>query len=146
MLSDAYADLAAMYQEDYRNIVSVTSDGQLGTDDTLKTMAIRFSDMGLNVFQNEPDDLLHSDVWEELRVAANKAPQACASCKWWRMCKGGRLITRFSEENDTLDNPSVYCEGLKTLYQTLESALLRSGIAEKDILRRLGKYEEEKAA
>lgn len=138
LLSDSYAELTAKFQEDYRNIISITSDGVLGPDDTLKTMAPRFREMGLDVFKHQPDELLHSQVWEELQDAAVKAPASCEPCKWWRMCKGGRLITRYSEYNDSLDNPSVYCDGLKALYSQMETALLQSGVQQTDIERRLG--------
>jgi len=136
MLSDKYADLVALYQEDARNIISVSSNGDIGPDDSLKAFDNRFVAMGLNVFSSKSEDLFSSKVWEELEHAASRKPELCKTCRWWNICKGGRLVTRFSKENG-LNNASVYCEGLKGIYQTVENALLGSGIPADAINRRL---------
>lgn len=126
MISDEGLAEAQQNRSDYRNIVSVSSDGSLGPEDTLRTMDVRFAEMGLNVWDHSLGDLFASGIWAEQAEAVQRRPDRCSTCGWWNACRGGRPIHRFSQA-DGMNNPSIYCEGLKDLYADIAAFLVRSG-------------------
>lgn len=137
----ALADSRAMaevhtFRDDYRNIISVSSNGDLGPEDTLKVLDARFSDMGLNVATHNLSDLINSDVWREQADASRVRPSACNGCGCWRICKAGRPINRFSS-HARFDNPSLYCNGLQEVYARIGAFLVANGYSMESIVERL---------
>ncbi len=126
------------WREDYRNIITVSSDGGLGPEDTIRTVDPRFAEMGLNVRGHTLADLFDSDVWREQERAALIRPEACAGCGWWSVCKGGKPINRYSAARG-FDNPTLYCSGLKDIYAEVAAYLVRAGIPLSEITERLGR-------
>jgi uncharacterized protein len=120
-------DLVHAYRDDYRNIISVSSNGDLGPEDTLRVLDPRFSAMGLNVAMHDLHDLIESDVWLEQANAANDRPVGCDDCGWWRLCKAGRPINRFSR-SARFGNPSLYCSGLQDIYAEIGAFLVSNGV------------------
>lgn len=136
-LADARAmDLVHTYRDDYRNIISVSSNGDLGPEDTLRILDPRFRDLGLNVATNNLRDLLESDIWQEQARAAQTRPAGCQECGWWRLCKAGRPVNRYSRAAH-FDNPSLYCNGLQAIYAEIGAFLVRSGVPLDKISERL---------
>ncbi|WP_082578624.1 radical SAM protein [Lysobacter sp. Root690] len=121
---------------DYRNIVAVSSNGDLGPEDTLHGLDPRFVDMGMNVATHELSDLFQSGIWSEQQVAAMARPAACRDCDWWRICRGGKPANRYASING-FDNPSLYCNGLQQMYAEVGAFLVRNGMPIKDIVARL---------
>lgn len=124
------------YRDDYRNIISVSSNGDLGPEDTLRTLDPRFSSMGLNVARNDLRDLIESDAWREQADAATLRPDGCKDCGWWKVCKGGRPVNRYSKSRG-FANPSIYCAGLKEVYAETGAFLVRNGTPLSEIALRL---------
>lgn len=124
------------YRDDYRNIISVSSNGDLGPEDTIRVLDDRFHGMGLNVGTSQLSDLIESDVWQEQADAASQRPDECRECDWWRLCKAGRPINRFSKDRG-FDNPSIYCNGLKEVYSELAAFVVRNGTPLSEVVQRV---------
>jgi uncharacterized protein len=137
LLDDDCAQRSLRRHQDLRHIVSVSSNGDLAPEDTLRTVHPRFSFTGFNVRTHGLGDLLSSPVWADLTDASQTIPERCAGCEWWTCCKGGRWINRYSSKNG-FRNPSVYCNALQEIYGTIGASLMHSGVPIAAILRRLG--------
>ena len=129
---DALAS-AMLHKENYRNLITVSSDGSIGPEDTLRTLAPRFRTLGLNVRDHAIQDVIDHPVWQEL-LEARRAPDACDGCRWWGMCQGGKLYSRFAEP-DGFAHASGYCDGLKTLYAFVSDLLERAARARPSLAR-----------
>jgi len=116
---------------DYRHLIVVSSDGKIGPEDTLHGLAERFRETPYSVFTTAPEELFSSPVWDELGDAA-RGPDACQSCEWFRVCRGGRLANRFSESG-SFNNPSIYCDGLKQVYADVMRLLVANHVDERRI-------------
>jgi uncharacterized protein len=136
MVDPKAMELVHTYRDDYRSIVGVSSNGDLGPEDTLRTADPRFASMGLNVANNDLRDLLESSTWQEQADAVTIKPDKCKSCDWWKICKAGRPIHRFSKARG-FNNHSLYCAGLKDMYAELGAFLVRNGTPLSDIALRL---------
>jgi len=124
------------YRDDYRNIISVSSNGDLGPEDTLRTLDPRFASMGLNVATHNLEDLVESDAWGEQAAAATIRPDGCKDCGWWKICKAGRPINRYSKANG-FANHSIYCAGLQNMYAEIGAFLVRNGTPLSELALRL---------
>jgi uncharacterized protein len=136
MLDPRAMEMVQTYRDDYRNIISVSSNGDLGPEDTLRIVDPRFASMGLNIAQNRLRDLIESDAWREQAEAATLRPENCRSCGWWKVCKAGRPINRFSVAR-RFDNHSLYCNGLKRIYSEIAATVVRTGTPLQEITARL---------
>jgi uncharacterized protein len=100
------------------NYVVIETDGTYNLLDSLKTIGAESAQVrslsasvetiGLQEVLELSDKLLSSQ-------GAFDQPVACHSCKWQPQCKGGYLATRYSTARK-FDNPSVYCEGIKEIF------------------------------
>ncbi len=115
MVDPRALELVHAYRDDYRGIISVSSNGDLGPEDTLRTVDPRFASMGLNVGTHNLSDLFESEVWREQASAVTVRPEKCAKCDWWKICKAGRPINRHSKSKG-FSNHSLYCSGLQETY------------------------------
>ena len=136
MIDDRAMEVLQTYRDDYRNIISVSSNGDLGPEDTLRILDPRFGSMGLNVAKSELRDLVESDAWRAQESAATQRPNACQGCGWWKICKAGRPINRYSKAMG-FSNPSLYCSGLKDIYAEIAAFLVRNGTPFSEISSRL---------
>jgi uncharacterized protein len=126
MVDPRAMELVHAYRDDYRNIISVSSNGDLGPEDTLRTLDPRFAAMGFNVANNNLRDLLESEAWREQTHALTNKPKQCQTCDWWKICKAGRPVHRYSKANG-FANHSLYCSGLKDTYAELGAFIVRNG-------------------
>lgn len=136
MIDPHAMELVQTYRDDYRNIISVSSNGDLGPEDTLRTLDPRFASMGLNVAKNDLKDLIESDAWREQADAATIRPDGCNDCEWWKICKAGRPINRYSRARG-FSNHSLYCSGLKDMYAEIGAFLVRNGTPLSEIALRI---------
>lgn len=136
MIDPHAMELLQTYRDDYRNIISVSSNGDLGPEDTLRILDPRFSSLGLNVARNDLRELVESVAWREQADAATQRPSACEDCGWWKICKAGRPINRYSKALG-FSNHSLYCSGLKDVYAEIAAFLVRNGTPFSEISSRL---------
>ena len=100
------------------NYIVIETDGTYNLLDSLKTigagsaqvrsLSASVEAVGLQEALELSDKLLSSQ-------GAFEQPIVCHSCKWRSQCKGGYLATRYSAARK-FDNPSVYCEGIKQVF------------------------------
>ena len=60
-------------------------------------------------------DIVNEKNWTETFSSSFNLCRECKECNYYKVCGGGTLEHRFSESN-RYNNPSIYCEQLKTIY------------------------------
>lgn len=115
---------------------TVSSDGDLYVDDTLRTTndAI-FTPIG-NVRHLMLSETLSS--WQVNKYVAinNQLPSVCVDCVWQKVCGGGRHIQRYSSGDD-FNRESVYCPSIRKIMSRAASHLIASGGEEDIIMKNL---------
>jgi uncharacterized protein len=71
-------------------------------------------------------EFLADPIFLEIERTSTALPGACTDCRWRHMCRGGDIENRFSTRNG-FDNPSIYCDAYKVLYQDVCDELIRNG-------------------
>lgn len=125
---------ATVVGEDLRNQISISSNGELHPEDTVKILP-GYHVSEYNVTTSKIADVFAGGTWSDLG-AARRPPAQCQACEWFKICRGGRLHHRHSNARG-FDNPSVYCEGLKTYFEHITAAAVSRGAAIDDIYNAL---------
>jgi len=114
---------------DLRNLLTVSSNGDIAPEDVIRPLDARFQNMQLNVATHTLEDVTNSPVWQEMGAAVTQKPSGCEGCGWWNACGGGyHLAHRFSKERG-FDNSSIYCSQLKDYFSEVAAHLVRSGMS-----------------
>lgn len=122
----------------HNQIIVIQSDGDLSIDDSLipaskwRNLLARF-----NVRDTDLRTYLGQGFFEEISVARNQLPHDCQSCGWQRLCQGGDIENRFSE-NNAFDNRSIYCAAIDKFYGHVTKHLVKNGYPVKKIEEKLG--------
>lgn len=95
----------------------VESDGTIHALDALRACEEGISDSGLSVFEHRLDDV-HAAVPLLQTLIRDGVPLSaqCQRCPESRVCAGGYLPHRYSQNNG-FDNPSAWCEDILLLLQ-----------------------------
>ncbi|WP_271066686.1 radical SAM protein [Caulobacter sp. NIBR1757] len=134
--SDDFARQARSDAREYRHLFTISSNGDIGPEDTIKTVAPRFRGDEFNISRSTIADVLGSSPWEEIGRARFQPPERCKTCEWWGVCRGGSITNRYSEARG-FDNPSVFCSALQAFYGEVAAWLVESGVNIERILDRL---------
>jgi uncharacterized protein len=96
-------------------VLVIESDGEIQAVDSLRVCKNEITSSPYNVTDNELDDAFQ-DKLIQLYYSAHSSSlcSTCQNCSIHRICGGGFLPHRFSSKND-FDNPSIYCNDLKTM-------------------------------
>jgi uncharacterized protein len=108
-------------------VVIARSDGTVAIDDTYIPALDWYA--GTPVYSTRTHTMrgIFADpIFQEIEEASNTLPIGCAECRWRHLCRGGHLENRFSTRNG-FDNPSVYCDAYKVLFQNVCDELVRNG-------------------
>lgn len=108
-------------------VVIARSDGTVAIDDSFIPALSWYT--ATPVYYADKTTLrgfLSDPIFPEIEEAYNTLPRGCTECRWRDACRGGDLENRFSEQNG-FDNPSVYCETYKVIYQYVCDELMRNG-------------------
>lgn len=114
-------------------LISIGSDGTIYYDDTLKSVIKSQNHHINNVSLKE---YLTTSEFQKTLSKTHQLPQKCASCEWKKICRGGRMINRYSKENE-FNNPSVLCDALKIFYLHVTKYLLSQGVEKEKIRQSL---------
>lgn len=106
------------------NTMVIMPDGQIVPHDVLGINDPEQINTGLNVFNNPLEDLLNHKYWLLPLAHSITIPDPCHPCDIKEVCRGGKVIHRYSSENE-YNNPSVYCEDLKKIYSHISDRLLK---------------------
>ncbi|MFQ3244238.1 MAG: hypothetical protein ACI9SP_000865 [Arenicella sp.] len=137
LCSDEMMEEFAPVREDVSRVYTVTSSGDLGLDDVIRSLGEPFTKDKFNVVSHSIEDIVNESPRREIReVIQEYQPPACVGCDWWKLCRGGRINTRYGKETN-FEKETVYCSALKNIYGRIVSYLLDNGIASDDIARRL---------
>ncbi|WP_333907319.1 radical SAM protein [Delftia acidovorans] len=110
------------------NALTVLSDGAINGDDFLRPCGDEFLELDTSVFSASFARACMLNRFRLETVGATQIPSACNDCPYCKTCCGGQMTHRFSRER-LFDNPSVYCQGLRTFYDEVCATLLNSGVA-----------------
>jgi uncharacterized protein len=96
--------------------VTLLTDGSLEPLDVLRTAGYAYTKTAYNVLTHELQDVEGDPLWQEVLNASVHLPDVCNRCAYKFACGGGHVASRFSLLR-RYDNPSVYCDDFKQLFQ-----------------------------
>ena len=108
-------------------LIIVATDGAYEGVDTLKVTGSNNHVLGMDVFKNSFDDAsLHPKVTMR-QLGISGLSQTCKMCEYKKVCGGGYLPHRYSNEKKC-NNPSIYCEDIKKMishiYENVKETLI----------------------
>jgi uncharacterized protein len=124
--------------QDETGAITISSDGDLCPDDTLRSTAQDIIHTGKTIYDTNLKLFFESDVFKILKKAKTQLPVECLNCVWKNICVGGEPVNRYSKEKQ-FDNPSIYCNSLKNIYEYITANLLYNGANKDTIMNVLGK-------
>lgn len=103
-------------------LCTVMTDGTIEAHDVLRIAGRGVTLTTFNVFDNAIEEVKGDARWKAAREASLDLCVTCRKCKYVKICGGGYLPHRFSQENG-YNNPSAYCGDLYAIYSHIETAL-----------------------
>jgi uncharacterized protein len=95
--------------------VTLMTDGSLEALDVLRIAGAGSTASNANVRDNALQDVQDDPVWREAFHASMNLAEVCRRCEFLDSCGGGHLAQRWSPQR-RFDNPSVYCESWKRIF------------------------------
>jgi uncharacterized protein len=138
LLSEKGAEWNDEGNANLHNVITITSDGELGPDDNLKPLDPKFQYTGQTIFNISFAEFLASDLWQDIIAGNALLPQKCQICQWQRICGGGIPFNRYSKV-DGFARESVFCEALDETYLRLTEYCVAHGVTLDEISERLSK-------
>jgi uncharacterized protein len=93
---------------------TVETDGSYELVDSLKIAYNGAPATGFNVFDDPLDTIMHLPEIRRRQIGMAGLSDTCQACPIVKVCGGGMFAHRHSSENG-FNNPSAYCEDMKTL-------------------------------
>lgn len=106
-------------------VAVLEADGAIEPTDNYKICEDRMTDLGLNVFENDFNDLYGHPFFERCLKAAEQLPEACRGCRFRDLCGGGAMSTRYSRE-EGFARRTIYCRDLLKLYGHVDRVVARA--------------------
>lgn len=101
----------------------VETNGALEVIDSLKACGDGFTKNALNINDDDLSDILDTPLGKlYFEENVSKLCEKCERCPIMEVCKGGRLVHRYSKENG-FNNPSVYCKDLVKIIAHIQGYL-----------------------
>ncbi|MES2200511.1 MAG: hypothetical protein V4489_10160 [Chlamydiota bacterium] len=94
---------------------TISSTGALKSPDALRQASSCWTWGNENVKNTSLSEYLQSPLSKNLYDSAQILPNPCQGCCRKKICRGGSMINRYSQETG-FDNPTVYCVGLKLFF------------------------------
>ena len=95
--------------------VTLMTDGALEALDVLRIAGAGSTASNANVRDNALQDVQDDPIWREAFHASMNLAEVCQKCELLDSCGGGHLAQRWSPQR-RFDNPSVYCESWKRIF------------------------------
>lgn len=107
----------------------INSDGTISVEDTLVTTGdYNKINIGLNVKDIHFKDFVNSKQSQNYyNHLVRMIPDDCKTCCWSRICRGGRPTYRYSSVKG-YNNPSVYCDALKSYFTKIIEYMADNGV------------------
>ena len=103
----------------------VETDGGIEPTDAFKCCENGLTKVGLNVLEDEFDELYTRQFVEKLQIGSKSLCQKCQSCELLNVCGGGYMPHRYSKKNG-FDNPSIYCDDLYELIHHMRQRVVKT--------------------
>jgi len=101
----------------------IETDGGIEPVGQLKICGNGFTKLGMNVLNNEIDEIIHTDLGTLYHLSGRKICRFCRECPVRNICGAGYLPHRYSKAKG-FNNPSVYCHDLVKLIAHIQNRLL----------------------
>ena len=95
--------------------VTLMSDGTLEPLDVLRIVGDGSTKTDVSVFKDTLQDIQKDARWSAAYKASLNLCDTCKQCEYMDACGGGHLAQRWSKERQ-FDNPSVYCQSWKNIF------------------------------
>lgn len=125
---------SAHYGETGRLAMTVETDGQVMGDDSLRSNAAWKEYPKLHVRESTFKDFYQAE--EQWHKQHAHVPSNCKTCLWGKVCGGGQLEHRYSNERG-YNNPSAYCDALYRVYSEILEFLYEHGMDKEQIYKAL---------
>ncbi len=96
-------------------LLTVSSDGGVGPDDTLRSTKYWSGYEYRDLKNSSLEKIIQDPLFHEFEYFKKTPASACSDCCWRDVCGSGQPVHRYASRNG-FDNPSVYCEGLDKFY------------------------------
>jgi uncharacterized protein len=104
-------------------LITISSNGAYEQVDTMKSVFPGAQNIGLNVIDNDLDEVLLQKGVKDRQLGKSGLSSKCQNCKVVNICGGGYYPHRYSQINE-FNNPSVYCEDLFELITHIENKVI----------------------
>ena len=96
-------------------LITVSSDGGVGPDDTLRSTKY-WSGYGYrDLKRSSLEEILQDPLFHDFEKFKVTPASSCSDCCWRDVCGSGQPVHRYASSNG-FDNPTVYCQGLDNFY------------------------------
>jgi uncharacterized protein len=109
--------------------VTLMTDGSLEPLDVLRIAGNGSTASSSNVCANALQDVQVDPRWRSAFEASTRLCDTCLQCEYLDACGGGHLAQRWSPERK-FDNPSVYCESWKRIFDRIWNRIAPTLIVE----------------
>lgn len=115
------------FGDDVGNAITISSDGDVGPDDILRSTGTDIMSTGLSVFNSSYSEYL--DFYQEgiIQKINENISQECTDCCWLKTCGATHPVHRFKETNG-FSNKSIYCADMKNYFANATKYLLTNGL------------------
>ena len=96
-------------------LLTVSSDGGVGPDDTLRSTKYWSGYEYRDLKSSSLEEIIQDRLFHEFEYFKKTPASACSDCCWRDVCGSGQPVHRYASNNG-FDNPTVYCEGLDRFY------------------------------
>jgi uncharacterized protein len=96
------------------DLIVIESNGEIEGVDSLKSVYDGATKLGFNIFEHKFDQVTEHISVKSRQMGAVSLSEVCKICQYVKVCGGGYLPHRYSQENG-FRNPSIYCYDLQKL-------------------------------
>jgi uncharacterized protein len=105
-------------------LLTISTDGNIEGVDCLKSTGQAMQVTNMNILNNSFTEALSHDIVKMRQSGITDLHNKCKSCKFLYGCAGGYFPNRYSKQNG-FNNPSVYCEDLFWLLDSIQQDLTK---------------------
>lgn len=116
--------------DDNYGIIIVDTDGSISKNDTLKSTkpGADLFEQKWTIYTHSLIDILATSEFKSYYTLQQPTAPKCRACPELKVCGGGMPLHRWNDENG-LDNPSVYCSDQMALISAIRQRLKTAGFA-----------------
>ncbi|PRP95852.1 Anaerobic sulfatase-maturating enzyme [Enhygromyxa salina] len=119
-------------------VLIARSDGTVTVDDSYIPALEWYSSTAVHpIASSTVREVLSDPIFLEIESLSHELPEACRSCRWRTICRGGDLENRYTRQTG-FNNPSIYCDSYKVFYAKMCDLLRQNGYPAEEIARRFG--------